>query len=189
MADIECGCSGVRHCLICESTSRSTKVISQTPNDTLQNIGPDDLDVYHFCLASFKINFGEWKYCSCCSKQEEFLKGTEVIKDGKEEDRTEPGRQKLAVFSRMINKGSNCVQFISLKGELARSPLLLGLQDIVVIEDFVSEREEMVLKSEIYNLPWKPSQSGRRKQVIDFLSLDFILSIYCLVEAGYIISS
>ena len=167
MADIACGCSGIRHCLTCESTSQSAKDIIQTLNDAMQNIGPDDLDIYHFCLASFQINIGEWKYCSCSSKQEEFLKGTVVIKDGKEEGRTGSGRQKLAVFSRIIVKGSDCVQFVDLKGEIARSQLLLGLQDIVVIEDFVTEKEEIVLKSEIYKLPWKLSQSGRRKQVID----------------------
>ena len=42
----------------------------------------------------------------------------------------------------------------------------LGLDgDIIVIEDFITKKEELVLKNEINRLPWKMSQSGRRKQV------------------------
>ncbi len=42
----------------------------------------------------------------------------------------------------------------------------LGLNgDIIVIEDFITKKEELVLKNEINRLPWKMSQSGRRKQV------------------------
>lgn len=151
MAARECGCSGIRTCLICENNLTLNSESNKKLNASLQNPYLNEPDVYHFCLACKRIVSGEWKNCP-----------------------------NFCFFSRKMSKSAGPIGSAGLYENTAypvdddaqttnqdESGLLpdLDTRDIAVMEDFITEEEESFIKSEIYKLPWKLSQSGRRKQV------------------------
>ena len=171
-----CGCSGIRHCLLCEKVAGPVKNTSQKNYDVMCPLDPIEVDCYHFCLASRGITYGKCCNCLCSGKQEEIKDRIINLKDEIEEATAGHERRKLIYHRKLIDSGLGSVEFKSLHGNSNESPLTLDMTDIIVVEDFVTEREESYLQSEIYKLPWKLSQSGRRKQVLAVLLLLSIIT-------------
>lgn len=149
MADSQCACTGIRTCLLCEETSLPIGNQIGSGENLLEIIDSKGLDVFHFCLINKRIVAGKWKCCSqsCFSNENRDWLNSEGNTLSTTSLRNEyPGN---------LNSDSTCTQ----------ESIDIGLNDIVVIEDFITGEEESCIKSEIYKLPWKLSQSGRRKQV------------------------
>ena len=104
MAD-DCGCTGIRKCLLCEENKKSNNMFADKRSKTTEK--------YEFCIL--------------CG--ETFLVGQECLH----------------------RKGIDDVN-VKLKG-------------ITVIQNFINEIEEETIVADIEKTVWKPSQSGRRKQV------------------------
>ena len=105
-AEVECGCTGVRKCLLCED--------KDIPINTLEE--------------DCSKNIRQYKLCIIC--------GDTLPVDEQCTHCKEPGKKES-----------------------------LALEGVTVIQDFVSELEEQTIVKEIDRTIWKPSQSGRRKQV------------------------
>lgn len=112
-ANEDCGCSGIRKCLLCEDKGRFNK---------MSNIAPVNEEHTKLTKAIQK-----YKFCIFCGG-------------------TFPASQKCL--------HQNDVEQDKIK-----------LEGITVISDFVNEAEEQSIVTEIDKSIWKPSQSGRRKQV------------------------
>ena len=166
-----CGCSGIRHCLLCETVAASMKNTIQKNDDVVCSLDPTEVDCYHFCLASSCITYGKWCNCVCYAKQEVIKNGMSNLKDDIEKTKAGCEKPELVYHRKLIERGLGSVEFKSLDGDSNESPLILDTTDVIVVEDFVTEREESYLQSEIYKLPWRLSQSGRRKQVLAVLQL------------------
>ena len=151
--------------MICEMSSEWTEGVTKISKDVVE-----DIDIYHFCLISSKIGHGEWRGCQCSSSHEEFREGAIFPVNGRIDAPANIVRRNTVSNNRLAEIGGECIQFMSSEGDLTESPLLLGMEDIVVMENFVTESEEAFLRKEIYKLPWKLSQSGRRKQVMKLLT-------------------
>ena len=168
MADEICGCSGVRHCLICEEKYAPNRKINEIDDNQIQKLDSEDLGIGHYCLMRGRIVGGKWKVC-LCSSNSFFAKEKEFKEDiGKEKSKSKESNDIEGQTITPINKkiGSLQPHDLGLEIPLKKSSLGIGVNDIIVIENFVTEEEEELLKFEIYQLPWKLSQSGRRKQVI-----------------------
>ena len=121
-AGVECGCSGIRKCLLCEGKvkfdSRSINTLTEEHSKKIQ----------------------QYKFCVLCGDtfpaDKECIHRKDLEKQGCEE-----------------------------------------LEGVIVIDDFVSELEEQSIVTEIDRTIWKPSQSGRQKQV-DIRKIRFYLLSY-----------
>lgn len=110
---VECGCTGIRKCLLCEDFKNISK-------NTSEEEGSKAIHQYKFCILCGSTLPADQQCIHC----------------------KEPG---------------NC------KGDS------IELDGVTVIRDFVSELEEQAIVTEIDRTVWKPSQSGRRKQVSHFI--------------------
>lgn len=122
----ECGCTGIRKCLLCEDKDKfkcvSIKALEEERSKKMQQ--------YTFCIRCGRtLQVGQK-----CTHRERKCEG--------------PGTQEGVV-----------------------------LEGVSVILGFVTDIEEQTIVAEIDRTIWKPSQSGRRKQVklITFLFFKFIL--------------
>ena len=132
-----CGCSGVRHCLICKDKRPVVHSKKEESEAELRypDASPDCLrknhymKLCHFCLVNQFVAHGSIKDCKD-SRCKSLLH---------QESRPEE-----------INRHTD---------------LDLSDTDIIVITNFIQPLHEEMLVEEIYSFPWKNSQSGRRKQV------------------------
>ena len=108
-AEVECGCTGIRKCLLCED--------KDIPINTLKE--------------DCSKNNRQYKLCIICG---------DTLPADEQCTHKEPA------------------------GEKDSLPLAV-LEGVTVVKDFVSELEEQMIVKEIDRTIWKPSQSGRRKQV------------------------
>lgn len=124
----ECGCTGIRKCLLCEDKDKfkcvSINALEEERSKTMRQ--------YTFCIRCGRTLQADQK----CTHRERKGEG--------------PGTQDG-----------------------------VGLEGVSVILGFVTDIEEQTIVAEIDRTIWKPSQSGRRKQVklITFLFFKFILCV------------
>ena len=125
----ECGCTGIRKCLLCEDKDKF-KCVSI---NALEEECSKKMRQYTFCVRCGRTLQADQK----CTHRERKGEG--------------PGTQDGRV----------------------------RLEGVSVILGFVTDIEEQTIVAEIDRTIWKPSQSGRRKQVklITFLFFKFILYV------------
>ncbi|XP_065055093.1 alpha-ketoglutarate-dependent dioxygenase alkB homolog 4-like [Rhopilema esculentum] len=149
MAERKCGCSGIRMCLICEE--KRGKIYDDLANHAFEST---NLHFLHFCMNSKNILCGPWKFCSC--KNGRLHNGDNDMNFY--EHTTADIVNSLSVYIDADHKHDKLQQFLKIFNGL------LGSQDITVIENYVTDEEESFMINEMYKMPWKLSQSGRRKQ-------------------------
>ena len=123
----ECGCTGIRKCLLCEDRDKF-KCVSI---NALEEERSKKMRQYTFCIRCRRTLQADQK----CTHRE--------------------------------------------RGEGPGAQDGVGLEGVSVILGFVTDIEEQTIVAEIDRTIWKPSQSGRRKQVklITFLFFKFILCV------------
>lgn len=127
----ECGCTGIRKCLLCEDKGKF-KCVSI---NALEEERGKKMRQYTFCIRCGRTLQADQK----CTRRERKGEG--------------PGTQDG-----------------------------VGLEGVSVILDFVTDIEEQTIVAEIDRTIWKPSQSGRRKQVkfitLLFFKLNYVTYIF-----------
>ena len=109
---MECGCTGIRKCLLCEDKGK----FKNTPINAFGEESTKTIRKYKLCILCGDTLPAD----ELCSHNNEAMK-------------------------------HECI----------------SLEGVIVVEDFVNELEEQIIVTEIDRTVWKPSQSGRRKQVKD----------------------
>ena len=160
-----CGCSGIRKCLVCENGSKKDLRIETNDKMMQDRKSTEEIRVFHYCLELERVIQNRWMGCDACSglwhKRHKTDCNSRML-DKTESNNEQKGEKKNALTEARISECSKELKCDKNPDNVADT---FGIDDdITVLEDFVSQEEEIQLKEAIYELPWKLSQSGRRKQ-------------------------
>ena len=161
MAEKVCGCSGIRKCLVCENSSNRN--LRNEANDKVMQDrkSTEDFRVFHYCLELERVIQNRWMECVCSGLRKKTNCNSKIL-NKTESNNEQKGEKENAFTEARISVRSKGLQ---LNQDPDNKTDTIGVDDgITVLEEFVSQEEEVQLKEAIYELPWKVSQSGRRKQ-------------------------
>ena len=116
--------------------------------------------------------------CLLCEEKQKSIIGLRRLSEG---ERFHPTQQYLfcSVCENTFSYGQNCTHLTAGKGN-SNLPNHVKFEGVTVIPDFISIDEEALIVKDIDNTSWKPSQSGRRKQV----NCDGIILLFTCIQCN-----